>query len=173
MVPTSLRRARLARVRFLMVDAKLHWKVRTKRDRGSRLCGLSWIVFSGLKDYISVYTEGTDPLPSWASILWFPKIGPYRWRTNDINPEKFVTHLQHHWPFILEHIWSMKGSDRELFRFGGLREYQKFDPAVKRWRIPRVHSLALDLDVIENFNDSHESCWAEILMDRAIDCIFD
>ena len=163
----------LARVKSLMVDAGLDWKVRTKDDRGSRIFGLSWLVFRGLKDYTSFYTENTDPLPFWANPYWFPRLGSWRWRTNTFNPEKSVTYLQHNWPEERKNRFIIGKARREEFRFGGLREWQKYDPAVKRWSIPRVYSLALDACVIDDFNDSEKSCWAELLMDRAIDCIFD
>lgn len=163
----------LASVQFLMVDADLCWKVRKKGDRGSRLCGLSWLVFSGVKDYTALYTKDTDPLPFWAKIDWFPRLGPWHWRVNERNPQQLVEWLQDHWHCSRGDRILIRKVDRERYRFGGFAEYEKFDPAIKRWSIPKVYSLGVEREVIVDFNWSEVSCWAELMMDRAIDDIFD
>jgi hypothetical protein len=43
--------AELARVKSLMADTWLQCQIRTHDDRGWRLCGLSWSIFSGLREY--------------------------------------------------------------------------------------------------------------------------
>ena len=48
-------------------------------DRDWRLCRLSWLIFSGLKEYFALCTRDTAPHLSWANARWLT--GPWhKWR---------------------------------------------------------------------------------------------
>ena len=168
-------KAELARVTSLMVDTWLQWQVRTHNNRGWRLCGMSWPIFSGLREYFALYTGQTDPLPFWADARWFPDLGPKWQRRCKADASRDADVLKKFWRARAINRWAggVSKDDRERYRYGGIPENDKFDPAIRRWKIPSICWFGVDDDIIDDFNSSRDSKWAELLMDRAIEDIFD
>jgi hypothetical protein len=153
----------LVRVENLMVDTYLCWNNRKKDTRGWRLCGLSWKVFGGLRNYTALYTGSTDPLPFWAAISWFPMLDGSSLRCAKSNPDDVVIYMQACWG--LRDGWMSSLTQRERFdnRYGGIPALQKYDPAIRMWDISEIHYIGLDHWIIGQFNNSDQSSWAELL----------
>lgn len=154
-----------------MVDRCLNWGSRQKNDRGWRLGGMSHLVFKGVKDYICMYTKKSDPLPNWANHFWFSSLS--RNRTDNHDPKMAVEFMQTYWPNLGKALSTVPKQACEENRFGEIPSWVKFEPSIKRWKIPRISSIGLNNQVINAFNDSKVSSYAQIMMDQAINDLFD
>jgi hypothetical protein len=123
----------LAKVQFLMVDASLEWGKRTRYDRGiGNLGRLSQLVFSGVKEHTVLYTGTVDPLPGWAMEDWFPCIVWPRWRNADA--AQVVARFKRNWPLTLGRH-QLPAADANKWRYGGIPESEKYDPAIGFWYV--------------------------------------
>lgn len=162
----------LAKVKKLMVDSSIYWGVRLKDDRGWRLGRMSHAIFSGVEDYTCIFTDDTDPLPIWASDEWFPRLRHWQDRMPDYGSQVVMSYVHNYLPPHKERI-KIGRWDCEQNRYGGLPYYYKREPAIKYWDIPKVFTLGMDRRIMEDFNQSRCSSWAELIMDRVIEDIFD
>ncbi|KAF4621874.1 hypothetical protein G7Y89_g14472 [Cudoniella acicularis] len=169
----------LACVRKLMVDADLNWNPADcpieKMERGRGFGGISVFVFKGIEEYTVLWTEGTDPLPYWANLNMFPSV-PY-WharRCSRIKPWEAYSYLKRNWNIFHRHEKRdlVAKHNCEDYRFGRFSEVQKWEPAIKRWKIPLISTLGLESWILSDFYDSNESSWAQIVMERAIEDLF-
>lgn len=164
----------IKKVVSLIVDASLNWKNRKMDERGHRMCGVLVLMFSGVRNYVSLFTGNTDPLPAWASHSDFPEIPRCRWeRTNGNDPRNIADELMMLWPPYCDQLpfTKLKLWDREAWRFGGIPNHEKWEPAIGVWKIPIIRVLGVDVGLIERFDDS--GYWAKLVMDRCIDDLFD
>jgi hypothetical protein len=164
----------LAKVQRLVVDRNINWHVRERDDRGNGLGKMSRLIFSGLEEYTSIFVGDVDILPFWAYVGWFPFLSRWAWeRRVKHNADSAVRFLKANWP--LEEVARSQISARkcELNRYGGIPYATKYEPAIKRWDIPRVFYMGVDERSVDKFRNSDESSWEELIMDRAIEDIFD
>lgn len=164
----------LAKVQHLVVDRNICWHVREVDDRGYGLGKMSRLIFSGVKDYTCIFTGGVDVLPTWAYDSWFPWLSrsPQERRARYQTMEA-VQWLKNFWPLQEYHRIQISEDDCELNRYGGIPYETKYEPAIKRWDIPRVFTMGVDGKVIKGFRGSDVSSWEQVIMDRAIEDIFD
>jgi hypothetical protein len=158
----------LAMVERLVVDRSVKWGTRTLDGRGWRLGSMSHLVFKGVNDYVCLCTGSTDPLPGWADWSWLNNN-----RTENHDPTDAVEFMQTNWSYLGHHLREVVKQECEDNRFGGIPPWEKYEPSIKRWSIPRIYTMGLPKQVIKAFNHSSVSSSAHIIMDRAIDDLFD
>ncbi|CAG8950211.1 hypothetical protein HYFRA_00008449, partial [Hymenoscyphus fraxineus] len=172
-------RGDLAKVQRLMVDTKLYWMTEEDeqrmiqkleedcvkprgRDRGTGFGGLSSIVFSGLVEYTALYTHYTDPLPAWAEKSWYPTIPIFPFlRSATTRWEDEYQALKQSWSqfqplhTIRNHAIYSPLTQRWMqhARYGGITKEMKWDPAIIRWKMPRIACMGLEERVVDAFYD--------------------
>jgi len=133
----------------------------------------SVLMFQGVKNYVSLHTGRTDPLPNWAAPSDFPDIPRHSWnRFPDSDPRDIVNRLITEWSDRAPSWFTkIKKWEQEAFKFGGISNEEKWEPAICVWRIPSIRVLGVHDGMIDAFND--KGYWAKLVMDRAIDDMFD
>ncbi|EPE33211.1 hypothetical protein GLAREA_06223 [Glarea lozoyensis ATCC 20868] len=171
----------LARLKNLAVDAALTWGRNMWHDPGKQhtrygngLCGLLKNIYPNLQIHIVVYTGYTDPIPWWAQESWFPLLpckADHRYAQTDART--VYQFYAENWNDIDHYTSLFRLSTRRtpLLRYGGVPPIVKWEPALKRWKVPYVYVIGIPDRSI--YGKAEHVCLEEMIMDKVIDNIFD